>query len=145
METEGSLLFCNARIVSSRTYKSGASFPMHTRAGDHGCSFRAHKSPKLFSTKNGQLMCRVIEANFDKGVVAGVPDLPERPSMELLASWVKGPIREYKVGILDMSWERINDPVISGPLTWKQLDGRKLSFRSQHRPAARYLYFHYCV
>ena len=44
-----------------------------------------------------------------------------------------------------MSWERIDDPIISGPLTWKQLDGRKPLFQSQHRPAARYLYFHYCV
>lgn len=39
----------------------------------------------------------------------------------------------------------MDDPIISGPLTWKQLDGRKPLFRSQHRPAARYLYFHYCV
>lgn len=31
----------------------------------------------------------MIEANFDKGVVAGVPDLPERPSMELLVPGLK--------------------------------------------------------
>ena len=27
---------------------------------------------------------------------------------------------------------------------WRDLDGQKVGFRSNHRPRARYLYFHYC-
>lgn len=30
-------------------------------------------------------------------------------------------------------------------LTWREFDGRKLQFLTSFRPAARYMYFHYCV
>jgi hypothetical protein len=29
--------------------------------------------------------------------------------------------------------------------TWNELDGQRVQFLSNHRPRARYLYFHYCV
>ena len=30
-------------------------------------------------------------------------------------------------------------------LRWRDLHNRRLAFRSEFRPAARYLYFHYCI
>lgn len=143
----GRLLWCPImhQWFPQELMKAGHLFPCMHGQSTMDAIFGATNTPELFSTKNGLLMCSIVEDNFDKGVVAVVPDLPERPSMEMLTSWVKSPVREFKVRILDMSWERIDDPIISGPLTWRQLDGQKLSFRSQHRPAARYLYFHYCV
>lgn len=36
--------------------------------------------------------------------------------------------------LIDMEWERIDDPISIENLTWRQLDG-----------ASRYLCFHYCA
>ena len=94
---------------------------------------------------NGLLISSAIEDNFDKGVLVIVPDLPDRPPRNRLAAWLKSPTREYKLRIIDTSWELIDNPVHARGLTWRQLDGRRLLFRSEHRPAARYLYFHYCI
>lgn len=105
--------------------------------------FGATNPPELFSTRNGLLVFSAIEDNFDKGVLVIVPDLPERPPRNRLAAWLKSPTRKYKLRIIGTSWELIDDPVHARSLTWRQLDGRQLFFRSEHRPAARYLYFHW--
>ena len=107
--------------------------------------FGATNPPELFSTRNGLLLFSALEDNFDKGVLVIVPDLPDRPPRNRLAAWLKSPTREYKLRIIDTSWELIDDPVDARGLAWRQLDGRRLLFRSEHRPAARYLYFHYCI
>jgi hypothetical protein len=50
------------------------------------------------------------------------------------------------VKILDPSWELLGSRIsVHSTLTWGQLDGRKLQFRSSFHPAARYMYFQYCV
>lgn len=97
--------------------KAGNLFPCMHGQRTMDAIFGATNPPELFSTRNGLLMCSIIEDNFDNGVILIVPDLPEMPTMERLTSLVTSPVREYKVRILDISWERINDPIISGPLT----------------------------
>ncbi|OJJ45725.1 hypothetical protein ASPZODRAFT_152732 [Penicilliopsis zonata CBS 506.65] len=108
-----------------------------------------HTRPaELFSSRNGLIIASQIEKFFDAGVLVIVPDIPERPTRSMLSAWLyqKTP-REYKLRIIDSSWEKLGRPVLSMDhgTTWKDLDGRKLRFRSNFRPAARYLYFHYCL
>ncbi|KAL3457609.1 hypothetical protein BJX64DRAFT_295846 [Aspergillus heterothallicus] len=107
--------------------------------------FGKTRPAELFSARNGLLMCNTIESNFDSGKLVIVPDLPERPApMELLA-WIKREKREYRVKIIDKSWRKLDNLVYyPSTITWGELDGRKLVFRSNFRPAAKYLYFHYC-
>ncbi|KAB8272818.1 hypothetical protein BDV30DRAFT_239130 [Aspergillus minisclerotigenes] len=102
--------------------------------------------PELFSARNGLLITTVIEKYFDDGKLVIVPDLPERPQAAELLGWVKGETREYKIRIIDNTWNKLDKRVIpSSPLRYKDLDGRRLQFRTSFRPAARYLYFHYCL
>ncbi|KAF7529573.1 hypothetical protein PCG10_007131 [Penicillium crustosum] len=104
---------------------------------------------ELFSPRNGLLMCRKLERYFDAGKFVIVPDVPnvqENVLVSTVKSWLSREPREYRVRIIDPDWE-MNEQQISrwGELTYGQLEGRKLRFRSSFRPAARYLYFHYCV
>ncbi|KAL2872297.1 uncharacterized protein BJX67DRAFT_369009 [Aspergillus lucknowensis] len=100
--------------------------------------------PELFSARNGLLMLDQIEHNFDGGKLVIVPDLPDRPALKELAAWVKRETREYRVRIIDKTWEKLDHPIMSPfKTTWSDLDGKRLEFRTSFRPAAQYLYFHY--
>ncbi|CAG8014371.1 unnamed protein product [Penicillium salamii] len=65
--------------------------------------------------------------------------------------WRLGKDREFRVKILDPEWNKLNKPIALGLKTFRELDGTKLEFSNpnnpkvMHRPAARYLYFHYCM
>ncbi|KAJ5867580.1 hypothetical protein N7534_002133 [Penicillium rubens] len=60
--------------------------------------------------------------------------------------WLECEPREYRVRLIDPDWEKLDESVSrQTSLTFRQLEGRPLKFRSGFRPAARYLYFHYCV
>ncbi|KAE8164545.1 hypothetical protein BDV40DRAFT_298344 [Aspergillus tamarii] len=108
--------------------------------------FGKTSEPELFSARNGLLISYVIEKYFDDGKLVIVPDLPERPQVAELLAWLKGEAREYKIRIIDMTWDKLDRrPLPESPLRYRDLDGRKLQFRTSFRPAARYLYFHYCL
>ncbi|EAW07120.1 uncharacterized protein ACLA_018240 [Aspergillus clavatus NRRL 1] len=108
--------------------------------------FGHRRPPELFSSRNGILLSNVIEAYFDAGVLAIVPDLPDRPSHNMLAEWVQKYIHDYKIRIIDHSWTELDDEIYtSNGLKWRDLDNRPLVFKGKQRPAARYLYFHYCL
>lgn len=143
----GRLLWCPVlhEWVPNQQMKAGHLFPCIHGQATMDAIFGATNPPELFSTRNGLLLFSALEDNFDKGVLVIVPDLPDPPPRNRLAAWLKSPTREYKLRIIDTSWELIDDPVHARGLAWRQLDGRRLLFRSEHRPAARYLYFHYCI
>jgi hypothetical protein len=101
--------------------------------------------PELYSPRNGILIDGIIEDYLDKGKLAIVP-APELKSSFDLKSWFSGPVREYKIVILDWKWQHLDEQVVPDlELRWRDLHNRRLAFRSEFRPAARYLYFHYCV
>ncbi|OGM44733.1 hypothetical protein ABOM_007399 [Aspergillus bombycis] len=107
--------------------------------------FGKTSEPELFSPRNGLLIVSALEKYFDDGKLVIVPDLPERPHAAEVLRWLKGEAREYKIKIIDMTWEKLDrQVVVESPLTYRDLDGRRLKFRTPFRPAARYLYFHYC-
>lgn len=102
-----------------------------------------------FSPRNGLLICRKLERYFDAGKFVIVPDIPnvqENAWVSTIKGWLSREPREYRVRLIDPDWE-VKDQRISrwGELTYGQLENRKLRFRFRFRPAARYLYFHYCV
>lgn len=99
---------------------------------------------ELFSSRNGLILSAAIEKHFDAGVLVIVPDLPEKPTTGMLSHWTNQEVREYKTRIIDSEWEKL-DANLPGGLRWRDLDNRKLHFRGETRPAARYLYFHYCL
>lgn len=100
--------------------------------------------PELFSSRNGLIMSALVEKFFDSGVIVIVPDIPDHPTKSVLCGWVNNEVREFKIRIIDTSWSKL-DHLVAGTTRWRDLDGKKLEFRGNYRPAARYLYFHYCV
>lgn len=114
--------------------------------------FGKKSSLELFSAQNGLLVSRSMEEHFRSGKLAIVPSISD----SLLARIFYGDL-EYKIKVMDPTWE-LRDKFISSrherpifgafknrKLTFGQLNDRKLVFRSSVRPAARYLYFSYCV
>lgn len=101
---------------------------------------------EMFSSRNGIIIHKSIEKHFDSGVFVIVPDVPDRLSLETVRAWLTGEVKDFKIRIINGLFHKL-DRGINGPEdeTWRDLDGRRLSFRSKARPAARYLYFHYCL
>ncbi|KAJ5493551.1 hypothetical protein N7463_009638 [Penicillium fimorum] len=68
----------------------------------------------------------------------------ERPCRSLRTSFMKL-FTTSKMG-LDPTWDKLNWTISSGSnLKFKDLENRRLKFRSNARPAGRYLYFNYCI
>jgi HNH endonuclease len=108
--------------------------------------FGKTKGPGLFSPSNGLLISSIIETYFDAGKQVIVPDVPVGASCFDIRQWVQREPRGYKIRIIDPTWELLDESI--GPhvsLKWKDLDHKRLEFRTSFRPRARYLYFHYCV
>ncbi|OJD14679.1 hypothetical protein AJ78_05003 [Emergomyces pasteurianus Ep9510] len=109
--------------------------------------FGKMEQPELFHPKNGLMLSSVVESKFNSGLFAIVPNLPDRPSPEEIAQWQESEPKDYKLRIIDRDPVKLNmSTTVPGiGTTWKDLDGKKLDFRSDFRPRARYLYYHYCL
>lgn len=102
---------------------------------------------ELFSTRNGILISEAAKERFDQGLFVLVPDI-DSTSQHSVDIWNASDPKEYKIRVLNK-----DDPLmhraftIDGPKQkekWIDLDGRRVAFRTNYRPRARYLYFHYC-
>lgn len=83
---------------------------------------------EMFSARNGFLMNAQVEQVFDNYQIVIVPrGLPKD--------------HEWKVRIVDKS---LLKKKLNGGL-WQDLDNVQLVFKGNCRPAARYLYWHYCL
>ncbi|KAJ5273618.1 hypothetical protein N7478_008743 [Penicillium angulare] len=123
-------------------------FPWKHGQTNMNAIFGKKKDSELFSPRNGVLISRQIEEVFDIGKLAIVPWLPDNNGFkfEALKHWLDCEQREYQMKVLDLKWDRLRDQVTPyHPLTFQDLDGRKLHFLGPARPAARYVYFHYCI
>ena len=107
------------------------------------------KDPKntnsLFSAENGLLMSTQAEAKFDKGYMVIVPALPDDASLDAINEWHTSSKKNFKIRVVDPKGH-LMDTLISQQeqRTWSDLDGQLLTFQSNFRPRARYLYYHYC-
>ncbi|CAG8924526.1 unnamed protein product [Penicillium salamii] len=108
--------------------------------------FGKRKNPELFSPRNGILVSVFIEQHLDSGKLVIVPDLEDRPKITDFVNWLKSPVQNLKMRVLDPNWNKLDKQITRDlPLKYKDLDNRRLIFISDFRPAARYLYFHYVV
>jgi hypothetical protein len=104
-----------------------------------------------FSSANGFFLPIHIKELFDNGPVAIVPDTKDPNSQGEIISWMATHPHEYRIKIFDDGRVTLDLWALTDArgqdLTTRQLDGIKLQFPAcslQSRPAARYLYFHYC-
>lgn len=108
--------------------------------------FGKRRPEELLSVRNGLVVAQPVAKWFDSGKFVIVPDLPERPAMAELLAWMRRETIEYRLRVIDPTWERLDKTISCGyQRTWREADGKRLEFRTSFRPAARYLYFHYCV
>lgn len=111
---------------------------------------RINGRPELNEPENGLMLSVDAEAKISKGIIAIVPNLPDKPNEEQMENWQKSVPQDYKIRILDWNHRDMEKFVLSGDrkgqkLVWKEMDGKKIEFCTNHRPRARYLYWRYCV
>lgn len=113
--------------------------------------FDLETSSDLFSPLNGLLMHKTAENMFDKGYFVIVPYIPtdspyDEPSVNMIKAWHENEPKEFRIRICERDGSGMNKFIsgVDGP-TWNDLDGSKLVSKSNARPRARFLYFHYCT
>lgn len=91
----------------------------------------------LWSNRNGLMLNKVIEGAFDNGWVAIIPD-----------GSVESTPTEWKIVLLDDQKRQFTvytDPITHATIRFKDIDGKRLKFCNDNRPARRYLYFRYVM
>ncbi|KAI9768415.1 MAG: hypothetical protein M1839_004112 [Geoglossum umbratile] len=89
-------------------------------------------SSRLFTPDNGMLMHTLIEGAFDSGLFVLLP----------LDATVR-PIRRWKIAVLGK--DAMKHKLGLHIQTLGDLDGKEVKFLTNHRPASRFLYFHFIV
>ena len=109
----------------------------------------------LFSPSNGLLLPLPIEEQLEKGIFTLYPNFPDHASREEREQWQKSEPKEWRIRFLDKPvlptsakahkplYHKVYD--LGKNILWKDLDGKKLEFRSNARPKARYVYFHFLL
>ncbi|KAL2417633.1 hypothetical protein ABEF95_002869 [Exophiala dermatitidis] len=146
-ETTTELLWCPIR---SNWFNKDTMTAAHIFGVMHGQQmmdtlFGERDEPELFLPRNGLIIHTAIEKKIDSGYYVIVPLLPENPTPEQHHQWQTTEPKEYQLRVLNP-----NDPygtkiIDTDGITYNDLDGKKLEFRSDFRPRARYLYFLFCV
>ncbi|XXH05758.1 hypothetical protein Hte_012194 [Hypoxylon texense] len=106
---------------------------------------------ELDTPYNGILVDRYVEKAMDDGAIAIVPDLCDNPPTKEVAEWKSREPKEYKWQVIDGDAESLDQALLElddpegEVFTVRELHGRRLSFRNDKRPRARYLYFLFIV
>lgn len=88
------------------------------------------------------------------GFLAIVPDVDDPSSREMVDAWHRIEPKPYKTRVLDPDGKGMDVYLPGGKghfsckgerKRYRDLDNKPLSFRSNHRPRARYLYWRYCT
>ncbi len=95
---------------------------------------------EMLSVQNGLMMSTMAEARMNKGLFVIVPFVNDESGGRDQA-WHKSNPKQYKLRVLDKTDKMMGGriPNTDPRITWTELDGRELQFRSDHRPRARYL------
>ena len=99
---------------------------------------------ELFRACNGILWSEQAESRFSKGLFTIVPDLDEDPTPAQTEAWQLSDQKEYRIRVLDADHKDMR--VLIKPdseLRWADLDNKRLQWRTNFRPRARYLYYSY--
>ena len=137
--------------VTCQYVKSGDARAAHLFAWEHGQDvmdsiFGRSDPTELFEPVNGLILSQGAELRMDKGLFVIVPDVTSNASAQEIQNWHLSDPKEYQIRVVDSKDKRMRETITAQELrTWNDLDGKKLVFRSQFRPKARYLHFLYCV
>ncbi|KAF4976145.1 hypothetical protein FZEAL_7164 [Fusarium zealandicum] len=112
---------------------------------------------EIFSPLNGLFLHKTVEAALDKGLIAIVPDVdlepagPDLPELDRqehsdrCREWESRVIKDYKVIVLNKTSPEVNKVKFPSERfrisTLLELDGRKLVFKTDFRPRARYIWW----
>ena len=108
--------------------------------------FGEEATGELFSARNGLLLSTSAANYLDNGAIALVPAIDNESSSEQIEEWNAASVKEYKIRILRPREKGMDELcAYSSDLTWKELENQPVTFRSEYRPRARYLYYAYCV
>lgn len=106
--------------------------------------FGATEEPELFHPRNGMIVSRVVAEHLDMGLLAIVPDLPGDSGAEDILRWrYKGAAKDFKIKVVNPKHPSTQRKIACIDKTILELDNKKLEFRNDFRPRARYLFFHY--
>ncbi|XDG02249.1 hypothetical protein ABKA04_001864 [Annulohypoxylon sp. FPYF3050] len=112
--------------------------------------FGTNVQGELDTPYNGLLLNAQVEAAMDDGAIVAVPDIDDDPTTEQIQEWERAEVKEYRWRIVDPEAEVLNEVLGVAkpqelPMTIRHLDGKRLSFKNNIRPRARYLYFLFIV
>ena len=104
------------------------------------------KVPQLFGIDNGLLLSKQAGKNISDGKIVIVPDVADNPTLAEIDQWQLIEPKEYKIRLVNMADKDLDTylPCDSATRTWRDLNGVRVQFSSNHRPRARYLYWQYC-
>ena len=109
-------------------------------------SYGTENENEICSPFNGLLLVTEVEEMFDRGYIVIVPLVENESSEHALQNWHASEPKRYKVRIVDPEAKKMQEsPPLSLDKRWRDLDHQELAFLGDHRPRARYIYFHYCV
>ncbi len=123
----------------------------HIFAWSHGQEmmtsiFGERNPPELFSPYNGLLISKMAERMLERGHIVIVPRLSDRPSKKEIEKWQRSQIKEYQIRVVDPTGADMQKVIFGreDKRKWFELERQPITFYSDFRPRARYLYFLYC-
>lgn len=109
--------------------------------------FGTFNPPELNRIENGWILSYAAEERIARGDIVIVPNVPDDFSKSVMDQWSASAPKSYKIRILNPTakgMDMYHPNGIERGITWIDLDGKELHFRSDHRPRTRYLYWQYC-
>lgn len=104
----------------------------------------------ILQARNGLLLHSRVKKALDAGAICIVPDLLDDPTTEQVARWEQATVKDYRWRLIDEDSESLQEliahpPTLSDCMYISNLNGKKLFFKNDNRPRARYLYFLFVV
>ena len=144
--------------LSSDGFIAAHLFPYRSGQTVMEAIFGNDAAEELFSAQNGLMLPTWMESSLDIGYIVIVPDVSVSPTSAEMEVWQLSEPKEYKLKVLHQNDEGetiLNIATKSSPgkkvttsPTYRhieELDGKRLTWRNQNRPRARYLYFLYLM
>ena len=103
--------------------------------------FGLYDRNELFAIESGLLLCGDAEKRISTGLMAIVPNIPDRPSEDQVDEWRNLDPKPYKICVLDSTHPMMDiyyPEQFEGKIhkTRIEMDGKSLVFRTDHRPRA---------
>lgn len=126
-------------IHTSRLFGCCTHLPLPSRPNHYGCNFWNcfffEWFTDGFSSRN-YVWQRIFVI---------VPFLPDNASSEDIQRWHSNEPKRYKTRVINKEDNGMKNYIATKGRVWNDIDDEEVIFLSDHRPRARYFYFHYCV